>query len=520
MKVPEAAPPPVMSTGGLNLWKLPPECWRPFESGNKRKSGRIGERELERISASLRVNGGTSGIPVQLRDFSCTGFGIHLAPGSQGSYSPKPGETVQLALEGPWPDMVVVPCEVRNDQRQGDGLRIGLGRLDLDPAEAATPEGHGLSLGPEACLQAQVANCILYNEWSDAVLVEIRGAGEWVFESRDSSLLLFRGLEAEFQLDLPLDEEAACTGRVRWMLPLAEGGLRFCLAVEQPGPGISNALGEHLLRSQACAPKELRSLGVCLQRFRDELRFQFVSTLDEYSDVLNLRAHAYRMAGKLAPDTTPAKLVSKLDRRTRFLAAYHGDLMVACVALTFADREDSPLRSEGEFRDGRYPVPVPAKTRMIELHSLCTHKDYRGGDLAKSMIEHCARALLLSDRDWYITFITGDLLPLYRRIGFREAGARAPIKALGGIEHHLVLLHKHAFLLGKGISPASWHHFFADLVQDLLAKGFVQLTARQRFRIAAYRLVGSLARRWLKAATELEFRSFLRTARTRISNHD
>lgn len=520
MKVPEATTRPMTNTGGLNLWKLPPECWRPFESDNKRKAGRTGEREIERITASLQVAGRQAKIPVRLRDFSSTGFGIHLTHGPHGSFVPKAGEIVGLSLEGPWPELLAIPCEVRNDHRQGDSLRIGLGRLDLAATEPASHPGRELTLRPEARLQAQIANSILYNEWSDAVFTGIRDTGEWMFETRDPGLLLFRGLAAEFHLELPLDEDTACVGRVRWMQALEDGGLRFSLAVADPGLGVSNALGEHLLRNQACAPQELRKLGICLQRFRDELRFQFVSTLEEYSEVLELRSHAYKAAGKLPPETTPGKLASGLDRRTRFLTAYHEEFMVASVALTFADGEGSPLRSEREFPDCRYPVPMPAKERMIELHSLCTHEDYRGGDLAKCMIEHCARALLLSDRDWFVTFITPDLLPLYRRIGFREAGAKAPIMALGGIEHHLVLLHRDAFLLGKGISPASWNHFFAELVHDLLSKGFIKLTTWQKLRISTYGWFRPLYRRWLKVSMEREFRKFLYTARDKARNND
>ena len=118
---------------------------------------------------------------------------------------------------------------------------------------------------------------------------------------------------------------------------------------------------------------------------------------------------------------------------------------------------------------------MPAKAKLIEAHTFCTRKEYRGGDLVRGMFEQVARCLLLSDRDWIITLTTAELWPLYRKIGFRKLGASVPVEYFGGQVHHLILLHRSAWETGKGMTVIAWNYFYGELIRDLVTRHFLEL---------------------------------------------
>jgi hypothetical protein len=232
--------------------------------------------------------------------------------------------------------------------------------------------------------------------------------------------------------------------------------------------------------------------------------------MDEYRKVLELRLEAYAKAGKVASSAAPEQLASRFDKHSRILAAYREDELVACLGLTFPKDGAFRLRSELLFPGGKYPVAVPPKETLIEAHSFCTRPEYRGGDLLKGIFGQVGRCLLLSDRDWIITMATGELWPLYRRIGFKRLGVSAPVDFLGGLEHHLIIMHRSSFLFARRMTPSTWNYFFGDLVRDLLDKRYLDIPPHQALYVKALSRIG---RGWFRnpdSRLENEFRQFLR----------
>lgn len=505
----------------LNLLKMPPECWRPFEFDGARRSDRIGEREIEKLETSIRCEMHSGWIPVKIRDYSLTGFGIHYKQTSGILFKSLAGEKVELKIVGPWNREILVPCEIRNTTLMGEGWRIGLERLDLGQPDDPPREGaEEYNLDPASQLLVRIANPVLYHEWGEATLTGFGLGNEWIFESNDVGLLLLKNVPLRIFFDLPLETNGESQADILWTRAMSGNRVAFGVRWVDLSFQISNAVGEHLLLAAACKPSDLRRFGVHLRRFKEQLRFAYISTMEEYGQVLELRRNAYLYSGKIASATTPAQLASSCDGHSRILAAFHGESMAASVGLTFAKNESSPLRSEGEFPDGCYPVPVPPKHSMIEVHSLCTHNEYRGGDLIRGMFEHIARTLLLSERDWLITFATADLWPLYRKIGFRKAGASVPIKSLGGIEHHLILLHRNSLIHGNNMTPFAWNYFFGELIRDLRTKRYIEVPWHKRLIIAAYSLFGGLTDRRAETRLENDFQAFLDRGSVKENKHD
>lgn len=506
MIVSDSASTRITPVEGLNLLKLPPECRRPYDVDNGRKSDRFVEREIEKIPAAIRTSRNPSWVPVAIRDFSQTGFGLH-AQGSALTLRPVPGENLELKIEAPWGRSLTISCLARNAPIVPDGQRIGVERLDLEAGESE--DTNRFMFDASSRVSVRIANPILYHEWSEAELAGFDGKGVWIFESEDSGLLLFKDAPISLIFDVPMETEDECLGAVAWIRSVGPNRISFGIRWTRLSFQVSNALGEHLLQSESLSPALLSPYGIHLRRFRENLKFSVISTLEEYSKVLDLRRDAYAQAGKIPREISPERLASKYDRESRILGAFHGKDLVATLGLTFPKDDAYQLKSEVLFPGGRYPVKVPPKSTMMEAHTFCTRREYRGGDLVRGIFEQVARCLILSDREWIITLTTAELWPLYRKIGFRRLGASVPVEYFGGLEHHLILLHRNAFVSGNGLTPFAWNYFFGDLVRDLISKGYIELRKRQAMRIKALSLFGGMVKTWSEARLEKEFRLFL-----------
>ena len=493
---------------GLDLFKLPHESWRPFEAENQRKAERIGEREFEKIPVWIRSDKYREWVPVRIRDFSVLGFGIQYEHVPGMIFSALEGDAVELKIRLHSEKESVIPCLLQNLGLPGKGLRYGLRRKDLRSQEAAAKgitERH--LVNRELPLSVRIENPFLYDEWAEAGLIGFGPGNEWILESFDSALLLLKGLDLRFFIQLPMENGGLCSGEVLWMSAAEGDRLLFAVRWSNVSFDLGNAMGEFLMQFWGAKPSELPGYGIHLKRFKEQLRFQFVSTQDEYEKVLQLRRNAYVRAGKQDPDAPAERFSSLSDTRSRILAAFHQETLVASMTLAFPTKDTRMLRSEAQFPEGKCPVKIPPKDKLIEVHSFCTHKDFRGGDLVQGMVEHALRCLILSDREWAITMTTRELLPLYERFGFKRTGASAKVASLNGLEHFLVLLDRNAVIHGAGINPLNWEYFYGDLMRDLLGKKLLEIPFWRRSVLFIHSLLGGFSKAFIKRSLERDFLS-------------
>lgn len=496
----------------LDISKLPKESWRPIAVENQRTSSRINEREIERIATWIRSEKNPKWKAVRLRDYSLFGFGIYCDYQSGLAFPISIGEAVELKVVGSDKKEIIVACQVQNSGAPGQAQRIGLKRLDLEglekTASANFPDEH--IVNREKPLRVRIANPFLYEEWADAGLIGLGPGNIWIFESTDSALLLLPGQTLNIALQLPSSHSGICSGDILWSTAREGDRLLFAVKPMNLSFELNNALGEYFVQDWECKPVDLAGYGVKVKRFKEQLHFTFVSTQEEYSQVLSLRRNAYVHAGKREAATAPEQLASLFDPQSRILVAFHQNVMVASLTLNFSKDGNSHFRSEGEFPGNKYPVSVPPKGKMIEAHSFCTHKDYRGGDLFQGMIEHTLRCLLLSDRDWIITLVTDELWPLYQRMGCKKTGASIRIHHLNDMEHHLILIHRNAVLYGEGMKLFDWNYFYGDLMKDILQKRLLEIPLWRNGVVRALDLMDGFFRKRMNRKLETDFRRYMR----------
>ncbi|MEO6098370.1 MAG: hypothetical protein ABIW76_22940 [Fibrobacteria bacterium] len=489
----------------LDLRILPPAVWRPMETKETRSSHRTSERELERIPVTIVHPASGRKSSGYLWDYAATGFAVLLPRFTASANLPiKEGDVLEvtLALGSRLPS---ARCRVENIGLFRGSFRLGLKRLDIESIVADEAEVAGLRIA-RGGVEAEIRNDFLYGEWCDLTLTGLERGPILIFSSADPSLSLFPGAEVRVHLKFPSSRENSVLGRIDRLSTTATGGIRFHLIPRYFPAELANELAESLVFESNLPPEEIKSLGFPARYFRNRLEFRFAANMKDYRKVIVLRRNAYVEAGKKAADTAPESMSSEWDRKSRILCAFHEDTLVASVTLTFPESESAILRSQAAFPGSEYPPGVPAKTDLIEINSLCTHLDYRKGDVLHALFEQIARCFLLSDRSHILTLCDENLLKLYLKVGFRNLGHRCTYL---GIEHHLIRGDKDGIRIGKGVPILAWAGLYGDLVQDLMGNGLLEASAWEKRLIRFKLLFLPLSKRILGARMEKMFRKHL-----------
>jgi mRNA-degrading endonuclease HigB of HigAB toxin-antitoxin module len=499
----------------LDLINLPSESWRPIEPETGRASNRITERELERIPAWISFPADSKAeidqdIPVILWDYSPFGFAIHFRHAKANTVSIKEGTEVRLklSLDG---RLVYAECLIQNSASFRNGLRIGLSRHDLVRRNHAqprigVPEGECLKLPHQIEIHAETPNPILFGEWSRLRLYGLRPGLKIELLSTDPALPLFIGQNLAIHLALPSSGANIYEGEIIALERLRGDTLRLRMKPVNISVGLANDLAELLTFEAGISPDILKDFGFPVRFFRHRIAFRFVESIEDYNKVLILRRNAYVDIGKRDQDTMPEDMAIEWDKISRILCAFHQDVLVACAGITFPSNSAEILRSETAFPGNKFPGHPPKKTELIEINSLCTHKDYRRGDLLKAIFEHLARVFVLSDRNYIMNLSDDSLLPIYLSIGFKDMHETGVFL---GRNHHLIKISRDAVTNGKGLRLLAWNILYGDLMQDILEKGLMNFSPWQKLLLRLRLSFKPLAKKLFDVGQEKHFQNMV-----------
>jgi hypothetical protein len=482
----------------LNLQALPAEAWRPIAGEHGRRgSNRISERELEPVPVRIASPDGRE-IKASLWDFSMHGFAVLQGEGEEAGSALSVGDRVRVRI-GYEAEQLLSECRVANISNHHGKKRIGLSRQDFDRRPGReTQQGEILRIPETAALIAEAENPFFYGERSQLRLCGLRPGLRLDFIARDPAHPLFRGQKLRLHLLIPTSGQSCLDARIE-SLELAPGArLKVRVRAEGMRAALANDLAEFLAYDLGASPEILKRLGFPIRIFRHRIEFRFVESMDDYAQVLALRRNAYVEVGKRGPGTAPEAMSLTWDKRSRILCGYYKETLVATAALTFPAADTEVMRSETAFPGNRFPGNPPPRTRIMEVNSLCTHKDFRRGDLLHAVFEQIARIFLLSDRDHIMNLSDDSLLPMYLGIGFKAQGH---IGKFLDRPHHLIKASKDTVMHARGIGILRWNILYGDLVRDLAARRMIRLRPAEKLALAI-RLAFAPVANWLVAAKE------------------
>lgn len=475
----------------LDLSILPVESWRPVEPVTGRSSNRVSEREFERIPARLSpyredVADSSCGVPVTLWDFSLFGFAIHRRQAESDSLRLREGDKIRLniRLGTGW---VGADCLVTNISTVNGRQRVGLARMDLNrvggpSARMEVPQGECIRLPESVDIRAEAVNPIFFAEWAPLRLIGLQPGLNLDFITRDPALPLFKGQSLDILLTLPTSAENLYRGEILGLERVPGGYVKIRLKPISLSARLANDLAELLACDAGVNPDTLKRFGFPTRFFRNRITFRFVESMEDYEKVLILRRNAYVDVGKRDADTAPEEMSIEWDKTSRILCAYHDDLLVASAAMTFPRTESETLRSETAFPGNRFPGNPPPKSELLEINSLCTHKDFRRGDLLHAVFEQIARIFILSDRKYIMNLSDSTLLPMYLGIGFKDQGEKGTFL---GRPHHLIKVSRNAVIKAEGLGLFRWNLLYGNLMEDLLSKRMLAMSAWERLILKA-----------------------------------
>lgn len=490
----------------LDLRAIPAEAWRPIAGPDGRGSNRVSERELERIPARLAFPDGRES-KVSLWDFSLHGFAVVQSLEGAKVRIPSVEDRVRIRL-GSEAAPMEAECRIANITLHKGQCRIGLSRRDLDrrlgpESRSLSPQGELLRIPEESCLTAESENPLFYGERSQLRLCGLRPGLRMDFIAQDPAHPLFRGQKLRLHLMIPTSGKCGMDARIE-SLELAPGArIKVRARAEGMDSALANELAEFLAYDNGISPDVLKRMGFPIRIFRHRVDFRFVETLDDYAQVLALRRNAYVEVGKRGAGTTPEDMSLTWDRHSRILCGYYKGTLVASAALTFPASDSEIMRSETAFPGNRFPGDPPPRTRVMEVNSLCTHKDFRRGDLLHAVFEQIARIFLLSDRDHIMNLSDDNLLPMYLGIGFKAQGH---IGRFLDRPHHLIKVGKETVMRGRGIGILRWNVLYGDLMRELASKGMIRLRPAEKWALAIRLAFAPLANRLSAARNDKGFR--------------
>ena len=304
----------------------------------------------------------------------------------------------------------------------------------------------------------------------------------------DTEVLIFSGGSISLQLSINASDGLKITGKVEHITP-ENSQLSVLLKIDTMAPVTEFNIVNHLLQNTDLSPEEIREAEFKVHEISNTFRFRYLKTKEEYEEVLNLRLQAYLQAGKLKEDVTRDQLIAPLDKISRILVAYHGKKMVASVALSFPDSEHEQLDTERALSGG-YPPGMPKKTDLIEVARLCTHPNYRRGDLLLRMFEQMYKVFAFSDRNYILTSTDNKLWNIYKKLGFRKTGHTYLHPYLEGIEHSLIIVKRGAGTHSYKLNPLAWNYLYRNMTNHVLARRSIEYGVFGQIKMLVYRLIG------------------------------
>jgi predicted GNAT family N-acyltransferase len=249
-----------------------------------------------------------------------------------------------------------------------------------------------------------------------------------------------------------------------------------------------STIGQYLVQfGNSASPDDLRAQDLPPESVARAIDFSFVRTRDELAEVLRLRTEAYSDAGKVGDDVD--LLADSFDAKSRIVIGKHNGRIVAS-ARVFIPQSGDLLEHEDFLQ---LPEECARREDLVEIMRVCTDNEYRRSDLLLALFRYVAITCVQASRFTVVGCATPELVPIYRRIGFRATGIRYTHPLLNNKEHVLLLANAKKAILGIDINPIIWNLVWRDTAKYLVENEFLTQDPLSQSRLFVYRLLGPVA---------------------------
>jgi predicted GNAT family N-acyltransferase len=309
-----------------------------------------------------------------------------------------------------------------------------------------------------------------------------------------SEELVFPGLVLPATVSFPAVGNVVCELEVHAIRahPDHQDRMQAILAFNNPSRELSESVGQYLLQSGPwVTSRTLRRAGYRPTSIAQACSIRTADTSTERLEAVALRTEAYAdyvAAGVLSAEDATGALIDEFDARARILIARHKGQIIGSLRLVYHDAHD-------QFEHERY-TQLPSdldRERTIEITRVCTHPDFRGGDLLMTMFKVAMLKVLESGRYVVLGSAEENMLSLYERIGMRRVGRPYRRGGVSGPEHCLITGDARKVISGRGVGPLPWNILWDDVWAHATSGQTIQPRGDERARVAAYRMLRPLS---------------------------
>ena len=221
------------------------------------------------------------------------------------------------------------------------------------------------------------------------------------------------------------------------------------------------------------------------KKVSDKLQYSYVSSKEEYDEVLKLRHLAYKAAGKVDPNSEYSSMGDMYDTRARIIIARHHGEIVGSVRVMFHEPEDS-LELEQFVQ---LPSRFPRKDESVEVTRFCVHPKFQGSDLLFGLMKQLFLVMTQTHRKWIISFASKDMIKkFYLKFGAELTDVQFKHTQLNNIDQHVFLFDIEKVIKGISVGPIIWNLLLEDVYDYLHDHEYYEVDPISSARVAFYRL--------------------------------
>ncbi len=339
--------------------------------------------------------------------------------------------------------------------------------------------------------RGRAANPLVYNDFILFRIENVSSTGVRIITSMRNKLLGI-GQRLDCTISLPLVGSVQTTLILKNIDTRMIGGKEELVIGAQyinPDQVFKASLAEYLLNfADGISIASLKKDNFPVKSVSEWFDFSYVKSQEEYNEVLNLRFLAYKAANKLTDDKCVGDMGDEFDARSRILIVKHKGNIVGSLRAMFHGQDDPT--DHGRYV--KYPPNFPRNLDVVESSRVCTHPDFRGGDLFRQLVAHTLLTAIKGGRRYIFGGAAGSLLDVYEKCGFVQVGVSYKNESLGGMEHQLILMDTHAVALGRKISIQAWNQMYSAVIDYMIEQELIVPTGIEQARINLWKSLGAM----------------------------
>lgn len=235
---------------------------------------------------------------------------------------------------------------------------------------------------------------------------------------------------------------------------------------------------------------ELRNAGLINVSLERLMYFSYIENQEDMNEVLKLRLLAWQGNNRCLDEKDHTKMLDPYDEHSRHIVGKIGNKIVVCARVVFNNGDLD--RSEMVISGARIPEFI-LKKGFVEISRLCTHPDFRGGNVMINTMRHLARVTIQAGFQYQIFGCEESLIRPYQRWGIKSLNQVIYEEFAGGLKLHLFYMNIKEILKGPDANPLYWKSIWGPISVYLYETEAIKYSILDRVYQLYYKILDKIS---------------------------